>query len=231
MASPTRWTWVWVHSGSWWWTGRPGMLQFMGLQRVGHDWVTELNWAELKSLVNINLVPQLGKDPGQCFRLQFCGSPLIIPGCKHIIISLCAEFISGFTLTFLQCCLFYLVSHNILLNLKQLARILEWFAMPAFRNLPNPEIEHASLLSPALAGGFFTTSTTWYKILSTEIKMHNLKVENCVLFGRQSWGHKPRRQPLRCSEGLLQRDKGGARIYEGICNKNQVVGTSNYYDN
>ena len=35
---------VWVNSGSWWWTGRPGMLQFMGSQRVGHDWGTELNW-------------------------------------------------------------------------------------------------------------------------------------------------------------------------------------------
>ena len=44
MASPTQWTWVWVDSGSWWWTGRPGMLRFMGLQRVGHDWATELNW-------------------------------------------------------------------------------------------------------------------------------------------------------------------------------------------
>ena len=43
-ASPTRWTWVWVNSGSWWWTGRPGMLRFMGSQRVGHDWATELNW-------------------------------------------------------------------------------------------------------------------------------------------------------------------------------------------
>ena len=43
MASPTRWTWVWVNSGSWWWTGRPGVLQFMGLQRVGHNWATELN--------------------------------------------------------------------------------------------------------------------------------------------------------------------------------------------
>ena len=43
-ASPPRWTWVWVDSGSWWWTGRPGVLRFMGLQRVGHDWVTELNW-------------------------------------------------------------------------------------------------------------------------------------------------------------------------------------------
>ena len=38
--------WVWVNSGSWWWTGRPGLLQSMGLQRVRHDWVTELNWAE-----------------------------------------------------------------------------------------------------------------------------------------------------------------------------------------
>ena len=44
MASRTRWTWVWVNSRSWWWTRRPGMLQFMGSQRVGHDWVTELNW-------------------------------------------------------------------------------------------------------------------------------------------------------------------------------------------
>ena len=39
---------VWVNSGSWWWTGRPGVLQFMGSQRVGHDWVTGLNWTELK---------------------------------------------------------------------------------------------------------------------------------------------------------------------------------------
>ena len=51
MASLTRWTWVWVNSGSWWWTGRPGMLWFMGSQRVGHDWATELNqsMAEIKS--------------------------------------------------------------------------------------------------------------------------------------------------------------------------------------
>ena len=48
MASPTRCTWVWVNSRSWLWTGRPGVLHFMGLQRVGHDWATELNWSELK---------------------------------------------------------------------------------------------------------------------------------------------------------------------------------------
>ena len=46
MASPTQWTWVWVDSGGCWWTGRPGVLQSMGLQRVGHDWATELNWTQ-----------------------------------------------------------------------------------------------------------------------------------------------------------------------------------------
>ena len=45
MASPTQWTWVWVDSGSWWWTGSPGLLRFMWSQRVRHDWTTELNWA------------------------------------------------------------------------------------------------------------------------------------------------------------------------------------------
>ena len=44
MASLTQWTWVWVNSMSWWWTGRPGMLQSMGSQRVRHVWATELNW-------------------------------------------------------------------------------------------------------------------------------------------------------------------------------------------
>ena len=46
MASPTPWTWVWVNSRSWWWTGRPGVLQFMGSQRIRHDWATALNWTD-----------------------------------------------------------------------------------------------------------------------------------------------------------------------------------------
>ena len=46
MASLTRWMWVWVNSMSWWWAGRPGVLWFMGSQRVGHDWATELNWTD-----------------------------------------------------------------------------------------------------------------------------------------------------------------------------------------
>ena len=52
MASLTRWMWVWVNSRSWWSTGRPGVLRFMGSQRVGHDWATELNWSELLMVIS-----------------------------------------------------------------------------------------------------------------------------------------------------------------------------------
>ena len=50
MASPTQWTWVWVNSRSWWWIGRPGVLQLLGSQRVGRNWVTELNWCINKAI-------------------------------------------------------------------------------------------------------------------------------------------------------------------------------------
>ena len=60
MASLTGWTWVSVNSQRWWWTGRPGVLRFMGSQRVGHDWATELNWTELKGC----------KDKGGATRKQ-----------------------------------------------------------------------------------------------------------------------------------------------------------------
>ena len=56
MASLTQWAWVWVNSGSWWWTGRPGVHQFMGSQRVGHDWATELRWTELIAYLIFNQV-------------------------------------------------------------------------------------------------------------------------------------------------------------------------------
>ena len=47
MALMTQWAWVWVNSGIWWWTGWPAVLQSIGSQRVGHNWVTELNWTEV----------------------------------------------------------------------------------------------------------------------------------------------------------------------------------------
>ena len=59
MASPTRWTWVWASSGSWWWTGRPGVLQSMWLQRVGHDWVTKL----------MSFTTGLGKKASACLYI------------------------------------------------------------------------------------------------------------------------------------------------------------------
>ena len=55
MASPTQWTRVWVDSGSWWWTGRPGVLQFMGFQRIGHNWATKLNWTEAIRLASMQM--------------------------------------------------------------------------------------------------------------------------------------------------------------------------------
>ena len=60
MASLTHWTWVWINSRCWWWTGRPGVLQFIGSQRVGHDWATELTeliWTLLWELLYKCLSP------------------------------------------------------------------------------------------------------------------------------------------------------------------------------
>ena len=62
MASLTRRTWVWVDSGSWWWTGRPGVLRFIGSQRVGHEWVTELNWTE-----SLQMMTEAMKLKDACF--------------------------------------------------------------------------------------------------------------------------------------------------------------------
>ena len=61
MASSTQWTWVWVNAGRWWWTGRPGMLQSMESQRVGHDWATALNWILIifREWSQVPLVPPL----------------------------------------------------------------------------------------------------------------------------------------------------------------------------
>ena len=55
MASLTRWTWVWVNSGSWWWTGRPGVLHFIGSQRIGHDWATEVNWTDASFWITLRI--------------------------------------------------------------------------------------------------------------------------------------------------------------------------------
>ena len=84
MASLTRWTWVWVNSGSWWWTGRPGVLRFMGSQRVGHDWATELNWTELRGSQEVEWSRSVGghlcwshEDTGRTRCPAMCLSPTV----------------------------------------------------------------------------------------------------------------------------------------------------------
>ena len=73
IASLTQWTWVWGSSGSWWWTGRPGVLQSMGSQRVRHDWATELNWCSLCILglrkLEKNIPFGMGREEGGGFRM------------------------------------------------------------------------------------------------------------------------------------------------------------------
>ena len=77
MASLTRWMWVWVNSGSWWWTGRPGLLRFMGSQRVGHDWATELN-------VNLHVCLYIFKGKYPVYRRrQWHPTPVLLPGKSH----------------------------------------------------------------------------------------------------------------------------------------------------
>ena len=71
MASLTQWKWVWVDSGSWWWTGRPGMLQSIGSQTVGHNWVTERNWTLNMMCLKSNQLPSLpigGPSPSSCWE-------------------------------------------------------------------------------------------------------------------------------------------------------------------
>ena len=69
MASLTQRTWIWVKSESWWWTGRPGVLLFMGSQRVGHDWVTEMNSIEREDHCQNSSAPSTESSPA-CQRTQ-----------------------------------------------------------------------------------------------------------------------------------------------------------------
>ena len=78
----TRWTWVWVNSGNLWWTGRPGMLWFMGLQRVGHQWATELNWniaLKIKSFI-VNITLQFWKQKTDLTSTERTWKPAVFEG-------------------------------------------------------------------------------------------------------------------------------------------------------
>ena len=82
VASPTQWTWVWVNSGSWRWTGKPGVLQSMGSQRVRHDWATELNWTdECKGEAQSRWWHSQASAPGTC--LLSISPPSLCSSCNQ----------------------------------------------------------------------------------------------------------------------------------------------------
>jgi len=84
MASRTQWTWIWVNSVSWWWTGRPGVLRLMGSERVRHDWATELNWhvcvyvcvCPSKALSSLKYIRD--KSKGLCYYKQALWTTLFV---------------------------------------------------------------------------------------------------------------------------------------------------------
>ena len=100
MASLTWWTWVWVDSRSWWWTGRPGVLWFTGLQRVVHDWATELNWTDYQ------LIEQLFNLYWLCFSILY--ELLVQTSCHFFLLLRSSGFCTGFIRT--HCIVKYLNS-------------------------------------------------------------------------------------------------------------------------
>ena len=94
MTLTTQWTWVWVSSRSWWWTGKPGMLQSMGSQRVVHDWMTELKWKNFKfMLIGLSSLNSSG------YTLSLSNSSLVntphrLSSCNHIQLHIQTSIIS-----------------------------------------------------------------------------------------------------------------------------------------
>ena len=130
VASLTQWTWVWVYSGSWWCTGRPGVLQFLGSQRVRHDWATKLNWNELNFVTH-------SCDQKLLILSSYCPSEV-----KVLVAQLCLALCNPMT-----------VAHKAPLPME-FSRQEYWSGFPSPGDLPNPGIEPTS---PALTGKFFTT--------------------------------------------------------------------------
>ena len=87
MASVTQWTWVWVNSRSWWWTGRPGVLQSMGSQGVGHDWATGLNWTSSFPATPMSVWTSCEQESWDktflCLCILFCKMEMLIIVLSH----------------------------------------------------------------------------------------------------------------------------------------------------
>ena len=132
MASLTRWTWVWVNSGRWWWTGRPGVLQFMRSQRVRHDWATELNqnrrliwyqrlltsfWAFLIAYYSSATVRNNQSDPGDILHFTIIKIPqnLLPHNMSRKVDSSLLEILQLFKVHFIE---FFHISYRIIILIK-----------------------------------------------------------------------------------------------------------------
>ena len=172
MASRTRWTWVWVNSGSWWWTGRPGVLRFMGSQRVRHDWVTELNLTELGASQSAEWTLRWVNPPFQK-PLWFLVFVFFFP--EASLESDSANFyqqtqvgkssVFSWSLDLQSCLTLYdPMDHSPTAPLSmEFSRQEYWAGLPCPPpgDVPDPGIKPVSLASPALSCGFFTIRTTW----------------------------------------------------------------------
>ena len=90
MASRTQWTWVWVNSGSWWCCRRPGIMWFMGLQRVGHDWATEMNWHDWvpsASLLSSHSIQSLPHSASATLAVSYAHYAHSTSGPLHLLVS------------------------------------------------------------------------------------------------------------------------------------------------
>ena len=156
MASWTQWTWVWASSASWWRTGNPSMLQSMGLQRVRHDWATELNYYVLvlcaRTCRFVNLIWRDSKS-----------------GALNILIICCC--------LITQLCLTILGPHRLYpgSSVHEIfqARILEWVAIFFSRGSSQPKDWNYIPTFLALAGGFFTNIPYLYisTLITAKAKM------------------------------------------------------------
>ena len=177
MASPTGWIWVWVNSGSWWWTGRPGVLRFMGLQRVRYDWVTELslNWVwhnftgkpaqdDLKSWGMLEWW-KMGKrkktDSDGCQRGKWtmrwesqCAYSGMSNSCDPIDFGQPGFWVHRIVQS-------RLLEQIAISYSRESSQPRDQMPFPTIGHLCNPEIELASLASAALTGRFFINPTTW----------------------------------------------------------------------
>ena len=168
MASLTRWMRVWVNSGSWWWTRRPGMLWFMGSQRVGHDWATELNWTVLPILVVIQSLSCI-----LLFDSVDCSMPS--SSLLHYLSEFAQIHIHSINDTLILCCPpspLPLVSPSIRIISNEWALHIRWRKYWSFSFNISPPNEYSGLISFRI---------DWFDILAVQgflkslLQLHNLK--------------------------------------------------------